>query len=118
MNTTANFDNMTDAELAAFRTMTAEERIADRARRHGLTLPIISTERFERTYLGARTIITITHHDDSKLGLRTTQRHFLDSYTNEGEHHRAGDITETLIKGDGRLASFEILIPEHTVATA
>lgn len=82
-----------------------------------LNLPIVSIEKPKSlTYLGARAIVTTEHHDKSRLGLRTITTEWIDDATIENGGHPAGTVTRKAVKGDGRRADFEVIVPEGVVA--
>ena len=81
------------------------------------TLPIVKIDApIVRTYLGARAEVQETHHDKSRIGLRTIVTRWIDDADPRNGGYRAGTTTRRVVKGDGRLDSFVIVEPETIVA--
>lgn len=81
------------------------------------TLPIVKIDPpVVRTYLGARAEVQETHHDKSRLGLRTIITKWLDDATIENGGHKAGTVVRRIIKGDGRLASCVVIEADTVIA--
>lgn len=86
-----------------------------------LNLPLVSVEKPKSlTYLGARAIVTVEHHDKSRVGLRTITTQWIDDATAENGGWPAGSVTRKTIKGDGRYVAgpkaCEVIVPEALVA--
>jgi hypothetical protein len=79
------------------------------------TLPVIKTTVRDTTYLGRAARVTTIHHDKSKMGLRTVRTTWLDDADERNGGHPAGTTVEHTIKGDGRTANFEVIVPGHVI---
>lgn len=82
-----------------------------------LNLPLVSVEK-PRTlsYLGARAVVTVEHHDRKRNGLRTITVEHIDDAAPENGGWPAGSVTRRTVEGDGRTDAFRVVIAEALVA--
>lgn len=82
-----------------------------------LNLPLVSIEKPRTyTYLGARAVVTVEHHNSRRVGLRTITMEWIDDAAPENGGWPASTVTRKTVRGDGRRADFEVIVPEAVVA--
>lgn len=80
-------------------------------------LPLVKVEKPRTlTYLGARAVVLVEHHDTKSSGLRTITTEWIDDADPRNGGWPAGSVTRRTVKGDGRRDDFEVIIPEALVA--
>jgi len=82
-----------------------------------INLPLVRIEKPRSlSYLGARAVVTVEHHDKKRNGLRTITTQWIDDADPRNGGWPAGSVTRKTIEGDGRTDDFRIVHAEALVA--
>jgi hypothetical protein len=71
--------------------------------------PIVKTVTRKLTYFGTACVQVTEHHDKKATGLRTIRTEWLGKADERNGGYDAGTVTERVVRGDGRLESFEVV---------
>ena len=78
--------------------------------------PVVKITTKFLAYMGSRAYVTVEHHDRNRVGLRTITVQWIDAATEENGGWPAGSVTRKVIKGDGRLADFQVIEAEELIS--